>query len=154
MWRIPCLTVLPVVSAATYIYADRPVSRCQSQKLGTTSVDPSAQLKLVQVVFRYSSINAVIFRVQHWNLVNGLLQRCLFLTERCVPLRHGARSPLTKRYWEGQQWDVCGKAFEPVKLEIRSLDGGEQPVSGHDQAQVNTAFVWLAFLDHRCSAIP
>jgi len=58
------------------------------------------------------------------------------LTASAPVARHGARSPLTKRYWEGQEWDVCGKAFEPVKLEIRSLDGGEQPISGHDQAQV------------------
>ncbi|DBA85742.1 hypothetical protein WJX77_001343 [Trebouxia sp. C0004] len=100
MWRTPCLTLLQ--QAATYIYTQRSVSLCQSQRLGNSTTDPSAQLKLVQVVFR-----------------------------------HGARSPLTKRYWEGQEWDVCGKAFEPVKLEIRSLDGGEQPVSGHDQAQRN-----------------
>ncbi|DBB06874.1 TPA: hypothetical protein ACH3X3_009533 [Trebouxia sp. C0006] len=102
MWRTPCLTLLPVATAATYIYTQRPVSQCQSQRLGNSTADPSAQLKLVQVVFR-----------------------------------HGARSPLTKRYWDGQEWDVCGKPFEPVKLEIRSLDGGEQPVSGHDQAQRN-----------------
>ena len=50
--------------------------------------------------------------------------------------RHGARSPLTKRYWAGQTWDVCGKSFEPVAIEISSLDGGEQPKSDHDQAQV------------------
>ena len=50
--------------------------------------------------------------------------------------RHGARSPLTKRYWAGQEWDVCGSAFEPVALEITSLDGGAQPQSDHDQAQV------------------
>lgn len=50
--------------------------------------------------------------------------------------RHGARSPLTKRYWEGQEWDVCGKAYEPVKLKLQNVEGGEQPLSDHDQAQV------------------
>ena len=34
---------------------------------------------------------------------------------------------------------MCGKAFEPVKIEIRALDGGDQPVSDHDQAQVPKA---------------
>lgn len=28
--------------------------------------------------------------------------------------RHGARTPLTERaaYWEGQEWHVCGQAYE------------------------------------------
>jgi hypothetical protein len=53
MWRTPCLTLLPVATAATYIHTQRSVSQCQSQRLGTSTTDPSAQLKLVQVVFRY-----------------------------------------------------------------------------------------------------
>ena len=51
MWRMPCLAFLPVASAAVYaVQAQRSVSRCDSQPLGTT--DPSVKLKLVQVVFR------------------------------------------------------------------------------------------------------
>lgn len=37
---------------------------------------------------------------------------------------------------------MCGKAFEPVALDIRSLDGGAQPKSEHDQAQVNRGTIW------------
>lgn len=39
---------------------------------------------------------------------------------------------------------MCGKAFEPVALDIRSLDGGAQPKSDHDQAQVNRGTISLA----------
>ena len=132
MWRTHCLTLLPVATAATYISAQRSATQCQSQPLGTGTVDPSAELKLVQVVFRsahsfatsITGITLMIFGTV--GLRRDLITRC----------RHGARSPLTKRYWAGQEWDVCGKAFEPVAIDIKSIDGGEQPKSGHDQAQV------------------
>ena len=52
MWRTPCVTLLPFATAATYICAQRPTSQCESQRLGTGAVEPSAELKLVQVVFR------------------------------------------------------------------------------------------------------
>lgn len=52
MWRAPCLTLLPVATAVTHVYAQRSTSYCQSQRLGTDTVEPTAELKLVQVVFR------------------------------------------------------------------------------------------------------
>lgn len=53
--------------------------------------------------------------------------------------RHGARTPLTKRaeLWAGQQWDVCGRAYYAVPLEVRSVDGQTQPLNPDDLKQLS-----------------
>ena len=56
MWRTPCLTILPFATAVTHVYTQRSVSVCQSQRLGSDTVEPTAELKLVQVVFRCRSL--------------------------------------------------------------------------------------------------
>lgn len=42
-----------------------------------------------------------------------------------VVFRHGARTPLTPKYWEGTRWDVCGEAFAKAPLTVRDHDTGE-----------------------------
>ena len=56
MWRTPCLTILPLATAVTHVYTQRSTAVCQSQRLGTDTVEPTAELKLVQVVFRCVSL--------------------------------------------------------------------------------------------------
>jgi hypothetical protein len=38
----------------------------------------------------------------------------------CLLYRHGARTPLTDDayLWQGQEWNVCGKAFEASIFEF------------------------------------
>ena len=53
--------------------------------------------------------------------------------------RHGARTPLTDRYWEGATWQTgpdCGQQYEAVRIAVRDLRGGMQPASAHDASQV------------------
>lgn len=59
-----------------------------------------------------------------------------------VVFRHGARTPLSKKYWPElvDAWDVCGRLYEPVGLLVIDEDGGERPVNSHDAAQVATKF--------------
>lgn len=57
-----------------------------------------------------------------------------------VVFRHGARTPLTHRYWQtwGATWPDCHGKAEAVRLAISAADGGSQPVSAHDKAQRET----------------
>ncbi|KAL4424929.1 hypothetical protein ABPG77_009658 [Micractinium sp. CCAP 211/92] len=59
-----------------------------------------------------------------------------------VVFRHGARTPLGKRYWPelGPKWDVCGKAFDAVPVEVLSLDGRPRPTNPDDERQVNQRY--------------
>lgn len=59
-----------------------------------------------------------------------------------VVFRHGARTPLGKRYWPelGPKWDVCGKAFDAVPVEVLSLDGRPRPTNPDDQRQVDQRY--------------
>ena len=53
--------------------------------------------------------------------------------------RHGARSPLTLKYWDGAQWDkdtLCGQQFSAVQLSLTAMGGGPRPDSVHDKRQV------------------
>ena len=61
--------------------------------------------------------------------------------------RHGARTPLTAKYWEGASWAKgrdCGQVFEAVKLDLRATDGGPAPSSKANQRQVLLAIMGLA----------
>lgn len=60
-----------------------------------------------------------------------------------VVFRHGARTPLGQRYWPelGPKWDVCGKAFDAVPVEVLSLDGRPRPANPDDERQVNQRYV-------------
>lgn len=52
-----------------------------------------------------------------------------------LPCRHGARTPLTDRYWEGATWQAgpdCGQQYEAVRIAISDLRGGPQPPASHD----------------------
>ena len=53
--------------------------------------------------------------------------------------RHGARTPLTQRYWQtwGATWPDCQDKADAVRLAISAADGGPQPASAHDKAQVS-----------------
>lgn len=54
---------------------------------------------------------------------------------------HGARTPLGKAafLWEGQEWDVCGRAFDSVPLTLLDAAGQpEPPANQHDAQQVAT----------------
>lgn len=53
--------------------------------------------------------------------------------------RHGARTPLTDRYWDGATWQTgpdCGQQYEAVRVAVRDIRGGLQPASPHDASQV------------------
>jgi lysophosphatidic acid phosphatase type 6 len=60
-----------------------------------------------------------------------------------VVFRHGARTPLGKKYWphllgEAGAWDVCGAAppFSLAPLDVREEGGGPRPRNAHDAEQV------------------
>jgi len=57
-----------------------------------------------------------------------------------VVFRHGARTPLTAKYWPAlvKSWDVCGSVYDPVPLKIVAEDGSERPVNDHNQQQIAT----------------
>jgi len=55
-----------------------------------------------------------------------------------VVFRHGARTPLTDKFWEGQVWDCCGEPYKEARVEIHTKGGGPQPVSGKNDEQVST----------------
>lgn len=60
-----------------------------------------------------------------------------------VVFRHGARTPLSKRYWPElvEAWDVCGRMYDPIAMDIKSEDGrSSRPINEHDAAQVSTVF--------------
>ena len=42
-----------------------------------------------------------------------------------VVFRHGARTPLTKQYWHGTTWDVCGCAFMHPQVKVVNAMTGE-----------------------------
>lgn len=66
-------------------------------------------------------------------------QPCSAAMQHHVRCRHGARTPLTHRYWQtwGATWPDCHGKAEAVRLAISAADGGPQPVSAHDKAQVS-----------------
>ena len=41
-----------------------------------------------------------------------------------VVFRHGARTPLTKNFWQGTVWDVCGSAFPQPPLQVSDAHTG------------------------------
>lgn len=49
-----------------------------------------------------------------------------------VVFRHGARTPLTQRYWEGTKWDVCGSAYHRPEMVVRDIATGEVQVESRD----------------------
>jgi hypothetical protein len=59
-----------------------------------------------------------------------------------VVFRHGARTPLGKRYWPQlvDAWDVCGTLYEPVAVDITTDEGEPRPINAHDAEQVATVF--------------
>lgn len=40
-----------------------------------------------------------------------------------VLFRHGARTPLTRRYWDGSIWDDCGDAYTHAVAALRRSEG-------------------------------
>lgn len=52
-------------------------------------------------------------------------------------VRHGARTPLTDKYWAGAEWNVCKDKCKSVKLIIEDINGGPQPASEYDAKQVS-----------------
>ncbi|KAK9829707.1 hypothetical protein WJX72_007452 [[Myrmecia] bisecta] len=58
-----------------------------------------------------------------------------------VVFRHGARTPLTKNYWEGNQWEsgsICGELPGALQLHLFNADGGgPRPDSKHDREQAS-----------------
>ncbi|PSC67963.1 Lysophosphatidic acid phosphatase type 6 [Micractinium conductrix] len=59
-----------------------------------------------------------------------------------VVFRHGARTPLGKRYWPelGPKWDVCGQAFDAVPVEVTTEDGKPRPANPDDEKQINVRY--------------
>ena len=59
-----------------------------------------------------------------------------------VVFRHGARTPLSKRYWPElvDAWDVCGQEYEPVAVAITTEGGLPRPVNSHDRDQMATRY--------------
>lgn len=59
-----------------------------------------------------------------------------------VARRHGARTPLGKRYWRemGPVWDVCGKAYDAVPIRVLTPDGRPRPRNEHDEKQIAEKF--------------
>ena len=55
-----------------------------------------------------------------------------------VVFRHGARTPLGKRYWRelGPVWGVCGRTDELVPLRVLTEDGRPRPHNPDDEKQV------------------
>ena len=66
-------------------------------------------------------------------------QPCSSILQQHVCCRHGARTPLTQRYWQtwGATWPDCQDKADAVRLAISAADGGPQPVSAHDKVQVS-----------------
>lgn len=42
-----------------------------------------------------------------------------------VIFRHGARTPLTTKHWEGTKWDVCRSKTKLPELRVHDHDSGE-----------------------------
>ncbi|KAK9804090.1 hypothetical protein WJX73_005951 [Symbiochloris irregularis] len=56
-------------------------------------------------------------------------------------VRHGARTPLTPKYWDGASWfpgKDCGQLYQAVRLDLSSADGGPVSPSTHNQRQIDT----------------
>eukprot|EP00884_Botryococcus_braunii_P023598 jgi/Botrbrau1/9922/Bobra.0012s0021.1 len=57
--------------------------------------------------------------------------------------RHGARTPLTDKYWQGVTWEKgldCGQLENTLKLNLTDLLGGPQPFCAHDDKQAKTFY--------------
>lgn len=57
-----------------------------------------------------------------------------------VVFRHGARTPLSANYWPDlvDAWDVCGKLYDPVPVEVIDETGKPRPVNDHNAKQMAT----------------
>lgn len=59
-----------------------------------------------------------------------------------VVFRHGARTPLGQKYWPelGPKWDVCGKAYDAVPVNVLAIDGRPRPINQDDEKQVRQRY--------------
>jgi lysophosphatidic acid phosphatase type 6 len=59
-----------------------------------------------------------------------------------VVFRHGARTPLSKKYWPAlvDRWDVCSLPFDPVPVDVKDENGAPRPENVHNKLQVETVF--------------
>lgn len=57
-----------------------------------------------------------------------------------VVFRHGARTPLTAKYWPQlvNAWDVCGQVYDPVPVHVLAEDGSPRPKNSHNEQQMAT----------------
>jgi hypothetical protein len=63
------------------------------------------------------------------------------LCHRIPTCRHGARTPLGKKYWPelGPEWNVCGKAYDAVPINVTTVDGKSRPLNPDDEKQVGAS---------------
>lgn len=59
-----------------------------------------------------------------------------------VVFRHGARTPLSKKYWPKlvDSWDVCGESYSPVPVVVMAENGDPRPINRHNEQQIATKF--------------
>ena len=58
-----------------------------------------------------------------------------------VVFRHGARAPLTESFGAHDvKWQYCGRAYEPVPVDIKGLEGTSRPKSRSDERQRKVVF--------------
>ena len=60
------------------------------------------------------------------------------LLQAHVVFRHGARTPLSPKYWPAwsPEWDVCGSAYAAVPIDVVTEGGANRPANPDDERQV------------------
>jgi hypothetical protein len=60
--------------------------------------------------------------------------------------RHGARTPLTDKYWQGVSWEKgrdCGELEQVLALKLSDPLGGPKPMCAHDDRQVGYMSIFI-----------
>ena len=104
--------------------------------LGAAGASISAAVGLTQVVDYPNTVE-----LEAHKSAKPLEESDLELRFVQVVFRHGARAPLTEKYGaHSHKWDYCHRAYEPVPIDIKGLEGTKRPQSQSDERQKKVVF--------------
>ena len=81
------------------------------------------------------------------------------LLQAHVVFRHGARTPLSPKYWPAwgpPEWDVCGSAYAAAPIEVVTERGAPRPDNPDDARQVGAGsgqWQWTAGVPCMCACV-